>query len=266
MRLTGLIYRGGILIAYTVMLLPVLLIVVTSVFRDAIISFPPSGLSLEWYRNAIGREEFFSGFIVSFKVAAIASVIGVPVGTAASLALVRSSIRAKQAITTFLLGPIIVPGIVAGTALYLTYLLGQNALDMDIVGTLPGLVAAHILLTIPWTVRVVTAGLQGLDRSVEEAALNLGARPLTVFWRVTLPMMRPAIVAASMFSFIQSFENLELTLLLVGPGMSTLPIAMLNYLEFQIDPTLAAVATIQIVVIAAMMLITDRYVKLSRIV
>ena len=79
-------------------------------------------------------------------------------------------------------------------------------------------------------------------------------------------MMRPAIVAASMFSFIQSFENLELTLLLVGPGMSTLPIAMLNYLEFQIDPTLAAVATIQIVVIAAMMLITDRYVKLSRIV
>ena len=158
------------------------------------------------------------------------------------------------------------PGIVAGTALYLTFLIVQMRLDMDIVGTLPGLVGAHILLTIPWTVRVVTAGLQGLDRSVEEAAANLGARPWTVFMRVTLPMMRPAIVAASMFSFIQSFENLELTLLLVGPGMSTLPIAMLNYLEFQIDPTLAAVATIQIVVIAAMMLITDRYVKLSRIV
>lgn len=266
MRLTGLIYRSGIVIAYVVMLLPVVLLVLTSFFSDAIISFPPSGFSLDWYRNALGRDEFLNGFIVSAKVAAIATLIGVPLGTAASLALVRSNIRAKQAITTFLLGPIIVPGIVAGTALYLTYLLVQNSLDMDVVGTLPGLVAAHILLTIPWTVRVVIAGLQGLDRSVEEAALNLGARPWTVFYRVTLPMMRPAIVAASMFSFIQSFENLELTLLLVGPGMSTLPIAMLNYLEFQIDPTLAAVATIQIVVIAAMMLITDRYVKLSRIV
>ncbi|WP_143182049.1 ABC transporter permease [Thalassospira sp. TSL5-1] len=266
MRLTRLTYRGVIILAYLVMLLPVFLLVLTSFFKDTIITFPPSGFSLEWYANAIDREEFLSGFFVSFKVAALATIIGVPLGMAAALALTRSAIRGKQAITTFLLGPIIVPGIVAGTALYLTFLLAQNQLDMDIVGTLPGLVAAHILLTIPWTVRVATAGLQGLDKSIEEAAANLGARPWTVFVRVTLPMMRPAIVAASMFSFIQSFENLELTLLLVGPGMSTLPIAMLNYLEFQIDPTLAAVATIQVVVIAAMMLITDRYVKLSRIV
>ncbi len=266
MRPASLIFRAGILIAYTVMLLPVVLLMVSSVMRDTIITFPPSGWSLKWYANAVQREEFLSGFITSLKVAALATAIGVPLGTAAALALVRSQIRFKQAITTFLLGPIIVPGIVAGTALYLTYLAVQNRFDMDVVGTMPGLVAAHVLLTIPWTVRVVTAGLQGANISVEEAAANLGARPLTVFFRVTLPMIRPAIVAASLFSFIQSFENLELTLLLVGPGMSTLPIAMLNYLEFQMDPTLAAVATIQIVVIAAMMLITDRYVKISRIV
>ncbi|NVJ90644.1 MAG: ABC transporter permease [Methylocystaceae bacterium] len=266
MRLTTLIYKGSICISYTVMLLPVFLLVITSFFQEAIISFPPQGFSLEWYENAVTRDEFLNGFITSIKVAFFASLIGVPLGTAASLALVRSDLHFKQAITTFLLGPIIVPGIVAGTALYLTYLFVQNALDLDIVGTLPGLVAAHILLTIPWTVRVVTAGLQGLDRNIEEAAANLGAHPWTVFVRITLPMMRPAIVAATLFSFIQSFENLELTLLLVGPGMSTLPIAMLNYLEFQVDPTLAAVASIQIVIIAAMMFITDRYVKLSRIV
>jgi len=266
MRLSGLLYRGGIWIAYIFMLLPVALLIATSFFSDTIISFPPSGFSLKWYHNGLTRSEFLSGFIVSLQVAAIATLIGVPAGTAASLALVRSSIKFKQAIMTFLLGPIIVPGIVAGTALYLTYLLVQNALDQDIVGTLPGLIAAHILLTIPWTVRVVTAGLQGLDRSIEEAAASLGARPWTVFGRITLPMMRPAIVAACLFSFIQSFENLELTLLLVGPGVTTLPIAMLNYLEFQVDPTLAAVATIQIVVIATMLIVTDRTVKLSRIV
>src|SRR3546814_18223951 len=89
---------------------------------------------------------------------------------------------------------------------------------------MPGLITAHVLLTIPWTVRLVLASLQGLDRSAEEAAANLGARPITVFWRITLPMLKPGIVAATIFSFIQSFENLELKLLLVGPGMATLPI------------------------------------------
>ncbi|MGL4287905.1 MAG: ABC transporter permease, partial [Phreatobacter sp.] len=97
------------------------------------------------------------------------------------------------------------------------------------------------------------------------AAANLGAGPLTVFTRITLPMLRPGIVAASIFSFIASFENLEITLLLVGPGLTTLPVAMLNYLEFRMDPTLAAVATVQIVLIGALMLITDRFVKLSRV-
>jgi len=87
-----------------------------------------------------------------------------------------------------------------------------------------------------------------------------------VFRRVTLPMMRAGVVAAALFSFIQSFENLELTLLLVGPGRSTLPVEMLNYLNFRVDPTLAAVAAVQIVLIGALMLITDRFVSLSKVV
>jgi putative spermidine/putrescine transport system permease protein len=137
---------------------------------------------------------------------------------------------------------------------------------MDIKATFGGLVAANVLITIPWTVRLVTASLSGLDRSAEEAAANLGARPLTVFRRITLPMLRPGIVAAALFSFVSSFENLELNLLLVGPGRTTLPVAMLSYLEFRMDPTLAAVATAQIVMVTILMLLTDRFVKLSRIV
>lgn len=261
-----LLYRGGIIAAYVLMLAPVAALVAISFFRDEIVSFPPSGFTFHWYANGFARSEFLSGFIVSAKVAVLACLIGVPAGTAAALGIARSKLPFKGAFTTFMLSPLIVPGIVAGTALYLTFLMAQNRLDMDITGTLGGLVAAHVLLAIPWTVRVVTASLQGLDGAVEEAAANLGARPWQVFWRVTLPMLRPGIVAAVMFSFIQSFENLELTLLLVGPGMSTLPIEMINYLEFRMDPTLAAVATVQVVLIAALMLITDRFVKLSRVV
>ncbi|PRD40786.1 ABC transporter permease [Phyllobacterium phragmitis] len=264
--LARLSYRSIIAFGYVLMLAPVAMILVMSFFQDEIVSFPPSGLTFHWYANAFSRSEFARGFLVSAQVALAAMIIGVPLGTAAALALSRSSIAGKGAINTLLLGPLIVPGIVAGTALYLFYLRIENALDRDVVGTFAGLIAAHVLLTIPWTVRVVTASLQGLDRAAEEAAANLGARPWTVFRRITLPMLRPGIVAASMFSFIQSFENLELTLLLVGPGKTTLPVAMLNYLEFRMDPTLAAVATVQIVIVAALMLITDKFVKLSRIV
>ncbi|CAN7621332.1 ABC transporter permease [Bosea sp. LjRoot9] len=259
-------YRSSVALGYGLMLLPVAMVLLISVFRDEIVSFPPSGLTFRWYVNAWQRREFANGFLVSAQLALIATMVGVPLGTAAALALSRSTISAKGAISTLLLGPLAVPGVVAGTALYLFYLKVENGLDHDIVGTLPGLIGAHVLLTIPWTVRVVTASLQGLDRAAEEAASNLGARPWTVFWRITLPMLRPGVVAACMFSFIQSFENLELTLLLVGPGKTTLPVAMLNYLEFRMDPTLAAVATVQIMIVAALMLITDRFVKLSRVV
>jgi putative spermidine/putrescine transport system permease protein len=238
--------------AFTLILAPVAMVMVISVFRQEIVSFPPSGFTLDWYVNAWARQEFARGFVTSAQVALAATLIGVPLGTAAAYALVR--------------GRLAVPGVVAGTALYMFYLRAEFWLDRDITSTLEGLVAAHVLLTIPWTVRLVTASLQGMDQSAEEAAANLGARPFTVFRRVTLPAMRPGIIAACLFSFIQSFENLELSLLLVGPGRTTLPVAMLNYLEFRVDPTLAAVASVQILIVAVLMLVTDRFVSIARTV
>lgn len=252
--------------AFALMLAPVVTVMTISVFRDEIVTFPPSGLTLDWYVNAWARREFARGFVTSLQVAALATLIGVPLGTAAAYALVRGRLPGAGALSTLLLAPLAVPAVVAGTALYMFYLRAEFWLDRDITSTLEGLVTAHVLLTIPWTVRLVTASLQGMDRAAEEAAANLGARPFTVFRRVTLPAMRPGIIAATLFSFIQSFENLELSLLLVGPGRTTLPVAMLNYLEFRVDPTLAAVATVQILIVAVLMLVTDRYVSIARTV
>lgn len=265
-RLRRTVFALAVAGAYGLILAPVLAVVVISVFAQEIVAFPPDGISLRWYGNAWEKREFARGFVTSLQLALVASAIGVPCGTAAALAISRGTFRGRQALNTLLLGPLAVPGVVAGTALYLFYVRAEFWVDDDIKGTMAGLVAAHVLLTIPWTVRLVAASLQGMDRSAEEAAANLGARPFTVFRRVTLPMLRPGIVAASLFSFIQSFENLELTLLLVGPGRVTLPVAMLNYLEFRVDPTLAAVATVQILLVGALMLVTDRFVKLSRVV
>ena len=121
------------------------------------------------------------------------------------------------------------------------------------------------MITIPWTVRLLTASLAGFDRSIEEAAQNLGATPLQAFVKVTLPVIKPGVVAAALFGFIISFGNLEMTLFLVAPGQTTLPIAILQYLQWRIDPTIAAVSLLQIVLIGAGMLVTDRYVKLTRV-
>jgi putative spermidine/putrescine transport system permease protein len=256
----------AVVVAYAVVFAPIVMVVLISFFDQEIVTFPPEGLTLRWYVNAWSQRDFARGFVTSLQIALAATLIGVPLGTAASLALVRSRLIGKSVLNTFLLAPLAVPAIVAGSALYMFYLRAEDWLDMDIKATLGGLVAANVLITIPWTVRLVTASLAGLDRAIEEAASNLGARPFTVFRRITLPMMRPGIIAAALFSFVASFENLELNLLLVGPGRTTLPVAMLSYLEFRMDPTLAAVAAAQIVMVTVLMLVTDRFVKLSRIV
>jgi putative spermidine/putrescine transport system permease protein len=183
----------------------------------------------------------------------------------ASLALARHPFRAREALNTLLLLPLVVPGIVAGTAIYVFQVETEILTTLPIVASLPGLVLAHVLITVPWTVRLVTASLAGLDRSVEEAALSLGATPWATFRRITLPLIRPGLVAAALFGFIISFGNLELSLFLVGPGRTTLPIAILQYLEWRIDPVIAAVSFLQILIVAAGMVLTDRYVRLATV-
>lgn len=260
------IHRLVVILVYAFMLCPLFFVIWLSFFQDAILTFPPSGYTWRWYVNAWENSAFFDGLIVSLQVAAVSSFISVALGVLAALGLVRYGFTGAGVVNTLLLSPLLIPGIIIGVAIYLFYIQAENLLDMDIVGTHAGLLLAHICLTIPWTVRLVSANLIGLDPSLEEAARNLGASGAKALWLVTLPLLRPAIVAAALFSFIISFENLELSLSLVGPGSTTLPIAIMQYLEFNLDPTLAAVSTVQIVLLGAAMLITDRYVKLSQVV
>src|SRR5581483_4952171 len=136
----------------------------------------------------------------------------------------------------------------------------------SITGTLLGLVLAHVMIATPWVVRLCLAALTNHERTAEEAAASLGANPLRVIWRVTLPAMRAGIIAAALFAFVISFENLELALFLTSPGVTTLPVAVLQYLEYHIDPLVSAVAVAQIVAVAAVLLLLDRFVRLGRVV
>ncbi len=258
--------NGAAALSLGYILLPLFFVVWLSFFRQEIPSFPPEGYSLAWFRAVPGNDRFVSGFVLSMQVAVVATAIGLALGLPAAVCLVRKRFIGREAVNSLLLLPLVVPGIVLGIALYVFHVETEIRTEWPILGSLGGLIAGHVLIVIPWTVRLVTASLTGMDRSVEEAAMSLGADRLTTFRRVTLPAILPGIVAAALFGFISSFGNLEMSLFLVGPGRTTLPIAILQYLEWKIDPTIAAVSVLQILFIGGAMLITDRFVKISRVV
>ena len=258
--------NGAAAIALAYILTPLTFVTWLAFFRQEIPSFPPEGYSLKWFAAILDQRKFVDGFVMSFQVGVLATLIGLALGVPAALAVSRHQFALRLPLANLLLMPLIVPGVVLGTAMYVFHVEVENRLDVDVLGTFYALVSGHIVIVIPWVVRLVTASLAGVDRSIEEAAQNLGANALVTFWRITLPAIRPGIVAGALFGFVTSFGNLEMSLFLVGPGRTTLPIVILQYLEWKIDPTIAAVSVVQILLIAGAMLITDRYVKLARVV
>jgi putative spermidine/putrescine transport system permease protein len=255
---------AGLTILY--ILTPLIFVTWLSFFRQEIPSFPPEGYSLRWYAAIAQNDRFVDGFLLSLRLGVAATAIGLAVGVPAALCLARFRFKGREGLNSLLLMPLIVPGVVLGIALYVFHVETEINTGLPILGSFLGLLTGHVLIVIPWTVRLVMASLAGFDRSLEEAAQNLGADRWTTFRRVTVPSILPGIVAAALFSFVSSFGNLELSLFLVGPGRTTLPIAILQYLEWKIDPTIAAVSVLQIGLIGAAMLITDRFVKIARVV
>lgn len=245
--------------------LPLIFIVWMSFFSNKILAFPPEGYTLDWYRRAWEMSDFRNGFFLSLRTSLIATVVALILGLPASFALVRGRFRGREIINTVLMSPMIVPGIVGGSALFVFFLEVEFLTGWRIAGTSAGLLVAHSLIALPWMIRLVTTSLISVNPSIEEAARSLGAGPLTVFFRITLPVIKPGVIAGSLFAFINSFIDLEKSIFLVGPDSTTLQIALINYLEWNFDSTIGAVATVQIALITVLLLITDRYAKLSRV-
>lgn len=253
-------------LAFIYVLLPLVFVIWLSLYEQEIPSFPPEGYSLKWYRAAITNDRFLSAFWLSARVGVAATAIGLLLAIPASIALTRYKFPGRSTINNLLLMPLVIPGIVLGISLYIFQVETEINTGLPVIGSFWGLVFGHILLVIPWSVRLISASLIGFDRTQEEAAMNLGATPFVAFRRVTMPAVLPGIIAGAMFGFVSSFGNLEVSLFLVVPGQTTLPVAILQYLEWKIDPTIAAISVLQILVIVVAMLVTDRFVKLSRVV
>lgn len=243
--------------------LPLALTLYLSLFNETLITFPPRGYTLGWYRAIIPN--FGGPLLVSTELAAIAVALSLLLGIPAAIGLNRHRSRLTSVIATLLLAPITFPDIALSLAIYLFLVLIEQLTTLAFVG-FGGLVAAHTLITTPWVVRLCLASLANHDAAAEDAASSLGARPITVIRRVTLPAMRPGIVAAGLFAFIVSFDNLAMALFLAAPGVTTLPVAVLEYLEYHIDPLVAAVAVTQMLLIGGALLVLDRFVRIQRAV
>jgi putative spermidine/putrescine transport system permease protein len=247
-----------------VIFVPLILTVYLSVFDETIIVFPPQGYTWHWYARIL--PEFGGALRTSFLTALAAVAVSLLVGVPAGIGLSRYRFRGREAMSTLLLAPLTVPGVAIGLGIYVLAVMIEERTEWAISGSLWIMVAAHVLITLPWVVRLCLASLANHDRAAEEAAASLGARPLTVIWRVTLPAMRSGIVAGALFAFIVSFENLEMTLFLTAPGMTTLPIAVLQYLQYHIDPLVAAIAVAQVVLVGGALILLDRQVRIARVV
>lgn len=248
------------------MLLPLVLVTWLSVISNEILSLPVEGYSLRWFGEAFRQPQFLDGFILSVAVATFAMLAGLIVSVPAAMVIVRREFRGRDALVQLLMSPLTVPAIVIGAALYISVVEIEIASGLPLTGATGIFIAGHVLLTIPWCVRLLLASLEGVNMSLEEAAASLGAAPATVVWRVTLPLIRPGIFAAGVFSFVVSFGNIEVSIFLSSPGQVTLPVAIMQYLEWKIDPTIAAVSVLQALFVGAALVISSRFVNISRMV
>jgi putative spermidine/putrescine transport system permease protein len=266
LTLSRLAIRVVVVIGVLIMVVPLLMTAYMSLFADGVVVFPPSGYTLSWYGRLNEFPKFTQGLSTSLRVAAMATLCSLIIGVPASIALVRYRFPGRSLLNVLLLSPLTVPGVVIGLAIYVFMVEIEIRTEIPMNGSDTVLILAHLLITTPWVVRLCVANLVQLDRSIEEAAANLGAPPGRVLWSITLPMMRQGIIAAALFAFIVSFENIEMTLFLISPGMITFPISVLQYLEYRFDPLVASVVVVQTFVIALLLLAIDRYVKLSKVV
>ena len=235
---------------YLFLMLPLVVVFPISLSSAPYMQFPPPGLSWQWYDRFFDDPQWIEATWRSLYigVATAALALGVPL----SFSLARGRFRGRALIDRLALSPVIVPTIVLSVSVY-----GLFA-KLKLIGAWYGLVVAHTVLALPFVVLVMGAGLRDFDRSLEQAAEGLGASRWRTLRRITLPMLRPSLVSAGLLAFISSFDELVVALFLAGPNM-TLPKKMFDNILMEIDPTIAAVSVMQILLAALVMVLIGRF-------
>jgi putative spermidine/putrescine transport system permease protein len=241
------------------MLAPIVVVCVIAFTPENTLTMHGPQLSLRWFRAVFDYPDFVSSFWNSLWLALAAATMATLIAVPAALALIRYPMRGSAALQGLFLSPLIIPHLVLGVALLRLFALVGGA------GSFGWLIFAHALVVMPYTMRLVMSALVGFDRSAEHAALSLGASSRTVFLRITLPMILPGITGGWLLAFINSFDEVTMSIFVTSPATVTLPVRMYMYATESIDPMMAAVSALMVALTAAAMLVLDRVYGLDRV-
>lgn len=220
--------------------------------------FPPTGFTTKWYGEFFNLSQFNKAWQVSLVLAFAAASVSLFIGSALALAASRYRFPGRDFLVNLTLSPLIVPGVATGVGLVFFFT------QIGLVHGWSRLIIAHVIITVPYVVRVMVASLYGFERSIEEAAMNLGATEAKAFFTVTLPVVRPAMAAGFIFAFMASFENLPATIFVVQPGTYTLPVVLFGYVRDDFNPIVAVATVIMVLAAALLMWIANRVVGINR--
>ncbi|HEV7950537.1 MAG TPA: ABC transporter permease [Glaciihabitans sp.] len=243
---------------FTFLWLPILVIFVVSFDTSTFLRFPPEGFTLDAYAEVFSTPAFVSGLWTSLIIAVFATALTLIVSTTAALAFTRYNFRGSGGAQAFFLSPLLVPNIVLGLALLLFFA------PLGLTDGYVGLILAHVVLCIPYAVRTIMVSLTTVDASSEDAARVLGASNFVTFRRVTLPLIRPGIIAGGVLAFLVSFDEAIVSLFLSGFAVTPLPVALLDHMETQAGPEVAALSVLLIVFSLGIVLIIERVLGLSK--
>jgi ABC-type spermidine/putrescine transport system permease subunit II len=231
---------------------PIIIAVAMSFTTSDSLRFPPEGFSFKWYQSVLSEPKWQDRLPVSLEVALLSAFIATSVSTLSAFALVRSNIRGKNMISTLFIAPLIVPIVVLGTGDFFVWAhgwtIGPFTFGGKLVGTILGLILAHTVIAIPYPFITIRSSLASLDSSLELAAKNLGATPLSTFISITLPLIMPGVLSGFIFAFIASWDEVVLASFLSSSRISTVPVQIFQQLRDSLDPSAAAISSLLLLV------------------
>jgi putative spermidine/putrescine transport system permease protein len=252
--------RAAAALVFAFLIAPLAVLVVSSFNSTASLAFPPQGFSLRWYDEVLSSQGWLVSFQLSGLLALLVVITTVAIATPAGYALTRRRLVGKSVITGIALAPLLVPEIIIALGL-LYYLQG-----LHLINTVTGLWLAHSLIALPYALRAIMVSAAGLDPALERAAASLGAGRTRTFWTVTLPLMRPGIVAGAVFAAVTSLGEIAITALISGANTVTVPVRIFSAVQFQLDPSVAAVSTLLMAASVIVLILLDRFAGVSEVV
>ncbi len=240
-------------------LAPILIVCAVAFTPLGYLSLPTHGLSLRWFRAIGGNPEFVDAFWASLWLGALSASLAILFTVPAALAIARYRFPGRNTLVTFLQSPLMIPPVVLGIA-FLRFFT-----QIGLSGSFLGLVLSHVIIVMPFSLRLVIAAASGMDPQLEHAAISLGASWWRSFRRVTLPLILPGVASGWVLAFITSFDEVTMTVFIASPRTTTLPVRLFLYIQDNIDPLVAAVSAALIGLTFAAMLLLDRLYGLERL-